>query len=171
MRASPHGAPFDARSPVPCLLDAHVDPQTLIDHVLVLVLSVHVRAHVRRTLPLYAGVAAAARRGQRRQAAVDRSGRVNGIAAGGLEPRWGSTVRPLCARPIGRRASPRAGRRSCALRYTRACAGDAAARRGWPPLWWGSVLCVYGASRHLCMEPTWRGVVARCVCEFSRLCY
>ena len=39
-------------------------------------------------------------------------------------------------RSFGRGASPRANRRSWALRCTRACAGDAAARRGWPPLCW-----------------------------------
>ena len=27
VRTSPRGAPFDARSPVPCLLDGHIDPQ------------------------------------------------------------------------------------------------------------------------------------------------
>ena len=27
VRASPRGAPFDARSPVPCLLDARIDPR------------------------------------------------------------------------------------------------------------------------------------------------
>ena len=27
VRSSPRGAPFDSRSPVPCLLDAHIDPQ------------------------------------------------------------------------------------------------------------------------------------------------
>ena len=51
------------------------------------------------------------------------------------------------ARSIARGASPHAGRRSCALRSTRACAGDAAARRGWPPLCW-DLFCA-------CTE--WRG--------------
>ena len=40
------------------------------------------------------------------------------------------------ARSTGRWASPRADRRSCAPRCARACAGEAAARRGWAPLWW-----------------------------------
>ena len=47
-----------------------------IDDVLMLDLSGDVCAHVRRTLPRYGQGAAAARRGQRRAAAVDRSGKV-----------------------------------------------------------------------------------------------
>ena len=95
VRASLRGASFDARSPVPCCSDARIDPMTAIGKAPVLVLSGDVRAHVRRTPPLHARAIAAARRGQRRQAAVARSGQVDGIAAGGLEPRSGTTVWPL----------------------------------------------------------------------------
>ena len=74
---------------------SHRPPSGMTDHVPVLVLSGDVRAHVRRAPPLHARAIAAARRGQRRQAAVARSGQVDGIAAGGLEPRSGTTVWPL----------------------------------------------------------------------------
>ena len=51
------------------------------------------------------------------------------------------------ARSFGRRASPHGDRRSYVLRCACACAGDAAARRGWPPLCW-DLFCA-------CTE--WRG--------------
>ena len=66
-----------------------------VDDVRVLVLRRDVRAHARRTLPLHAEGAAAARRGQRRRAAVARSGPVDRGAAGGAWARSGSSVRPL----------------------------------------------------------------------------
>ena len=70
-------------------------PRRHVDDVLVLALRRDVRAHACRTLPLHAGDAAAARRGQRRRAAVARSGQVDGSAAGGVWARSGTTVRPL----------------------------------------------------------------------------
>ena len=66
-----------------------------IDDVLVLDLSGGMCAHVRRTLPRHDQGAAAARRGQRRAAAVDRSGRVKDGAHFGLRPRSGKAVWPL----------------------------------------------------------------------------
>ena len=66
-----------------------------IDDVLVLDLSGDMCAHVRRTLPRHAQGAAAARRGQRRAAAVDRSGLVNDGAHRGLGARSGRAVWPL----------------------------------------------------------------------------
>ena len=120
-----------------------------IDRVPVFVLCGGVRANVRRTLPRHAGEAAAARRGERRRAAVARSGQVDGGAAGAVSSR----ARPppsgrSRARSVGRGASPRADRRSCAPSCARRCAGDAAARRGWAPLCWDLHLCVYGVARH-----------------------
>ena len=52
------------------------------------------------------------------------------------------------AHSIARGASPRGDRRSCAPRCARACAGEAAARRGWPPLWSDRSCALYGAARH-----------------------
>ena len=75
------------------------------------------------------------------------------------------------ARCFARGASPPADRRSCALRCTRTCAGEAAARRGWPPLWWVLSCAMYGAARHPCVEDMQRGVVAWCGCEFARLLF
>ena len=95
-----------------------------------------VRAHACRTLPLHAGDAAAARRGQRRRAAVARSGQVDVIAAATSSRAQAPPSGRSRARSTGRWASPRADRRSCAPRCARACAGEAAARRGWAPLWW-----------------------------------
>ena len=120
-----------------------------IDRVPVFVLCGRVRANVRRTLPRHAGEAAAARRGERRRAAVARSGQVDGGAAGAVSSR----ARPppsgrSRARSVGRGASPRADRRSCAPSCARRCAGDAAARRGWAPLCWDVRLCAYGVARH-----------------------
>ena len=66
-----------------------------IDDVLVLVLSGDMRAHVRGTLPLYSQGAAAARRGQRRAAAGDRSGKVEHSAHRDLGRRTGTAVRQL----------------------------------------------------------------------------
>ena len=63
-----------------------------IDDVLVLDLSGDMCAHVRRTLPRHAQSAAAARRGQRRAAAVHRSGKVEYNAHRSLGPRLGTAV-------------------------------------------------------------------------------
>jgi hypothetical protein len=63
-----------------------------INDVLVLDLSGDVCAHVRRTLPLHGQGAAAARRGQRRAAAVDRSGQVQHSAHSNLGTRSGTAV-------------------------------------------------------------------------------
>ena len=63
-----------------------------IDDVLVLDLSGDMCAHVRRTLPRHAQGAAAARRGQRRPAAVDRSGKVERSAHRYLGRRTGTAV-------------------------------------------------------------------------------
>ena len=137
-----------------------------IDRVPVFVLCGRVRANVRRTLPRHAGEAAAARRGERRRAAVARSGQVDGGAAGAVSSR----ARPppsgrSRARSVGRGASPRADRRSCAPRCARACAGEAAARRGWPPLW-SDAFCACAERRatrvwRICSEVWARGVVVR----------
>ena len=66
-----------------------------IDDVLMLDLSGDVCAHVRRTLPRYGQGAAAARRGQRRAAAVDRSGQVEHSTHRDLGLRSGTAVRQL----------------------------------------------------------------------------
>jgi len=66
-----------------------------IDDVLMLDLSGDVCAHVRRTLHRHGQGAAAARRGQRRAAAVDRSGRVSYNAHRDLGSRFGTAVRQL----------------------------------------------------------------------------
>ena len=69
---------------------------------------------------------------------------------------------------IARGASPRADRRSCAPRCARACAGEAAARRGWPPLWsdrsCAPVPCTERRATRvwrICSEVWSRGVVVR----------
>ena len=171
VRASPRRAPFDSNSPVLVLCMLEPDPSAAVLDVLVLVLRRDVRAHVRRTLPRHPGVTASARRGQRRPAAVARSGQVDVIAAGGLEPRSGTTVRPLSRAfywTLGfaacRSAVVRAEMRTCVCGR---CGG--VERLAASVL--GSVLCVYGVARHPCMEPTWRDVVARRVREFARTCY
>ena len=112
-------------------------PGRLADHAPVLVLRRDAQAHACRTLPRHAGGSAAARRGQRRAAAVARSGRVDGIAAGGFVRRARAPPSGRSrARSIERWASPRADRRSCAQRSARACAGDVAAWIGWAPRCW-----------------------------------
>ena len=63
-----------------------------INDVLMLDLSGDVCAHVRRTLPRYGQGAAAARRGQRRAAVVDRSGKVEAQHARYLGRRTGTAV-------------------------------------------------------------------------------
>lgn len=97
-----YGARIAPRRPLrralacPCLLDARIDPHRPLYHVLVLVLSVVVRAQVRRTLPLYAGVIllprGAASGGKRRSIGAAES---MASPQAALEPRSGTTVRPL----------------------------------------------------------------------------
>ena len=95
VRASPRNASFDARSPVPCLFDARIDPREKNDLVSALVLRRDVQALACRTLPRHAGGSAAARRGQRRQAGVARSGQDEGGTHGSLGLRLGTAVWPL----------------------------------------------------------------------------
>jgi len=134
-------------------------PPRLVDHVPVLVLSGDVRAHARRTLPLHVGGAAAPRRGERRRAAVARSGRVDGAAAGAVSsraraPRSGRSR----ARAVGRGASPPADRRSYAPRCARRRAGCVTARRLWPPVYW---ICRRVCAPACMWRVRWRTTTAR----------
>ena len=145
-----------------------------VDDVLVLALRRDVRAHARRTLPLHAEGAAArgaASGGERRSHGAARSIAAPQAARGRAQAPPSGRSRARC---FARGASPPADRRSCALRCTRTCAGEAAARRGWPPLWWVLSCAMYGAARHPCVEnmrEVWsRGVVVS-LRDFYFACY
>ena len=113
----------------------------------------------------------AASGGERRSHGAARSNAAPQAARGRAQAPPSGRSRARC---FARGASPPADRRSCALRCTRTCAGEAAARRGWPPLWWVLSCAMYGAARHPCVEnmrEVWsRGVVVS-LRDFYFACY
>ena len=174
VRASPRGAPFHARSPVPCLCDARIDPRGwLIMYPCSFSAGTCVPMRAGRFLCMsevrpHRGAASG---GERRSHGAARSIAAPQAARGRAQAPPSGRSRARC---FARGASPPADRRSCALRCTRTCAGEAAARRGWPPLWWVLSCAMYGAARHPCVEnmrEVWsRGVVVS-LRDFYFACY
>ena len=159
----PRGAPFASRSPLLLLRMLERTRHRALDDVLVLDLSGDVCAHARRTLPRHGRGAAAARRGQRRAAAVGRSGRVEFSALSGVGLLSGRAARSGRSRSrcIGRGASPPTARRSCVRSCAYACAGRAAR---WPDRVVRLLCCACAMSDHVCMATAYE-TNDMCTCD------